>query len=116
MKREWTFTVEAVQPYVRTTQRAKFCDPRYRKYRAWKEVVRAKANLAHVPPTLRSDRTYSVHIDVYFKGKRRSDIDNHLKSCLDALWKDDKRVTRVSAEAYERCDNDRMVVHVEEAP
>ena len=116
MKREWMFAVEAICPYVRTTQRAKFCDPRYKKYRAWKELVRACANVAGVPSELRGDCNYSVHVHIYCKGKRRGDVDNYLKAALDALWKEDRRVMRVSAEGYQQHFRDRMIIEIKEEP
>jgi hypothetical protein len=50
--RVYTLELDRIVPYVRTTQRQKWVDPRYKRYAAWKEWARYKANLAGWPTAL----------------------------------------------------------------
>lgn len=114
MRLEWKFSLGAIQTYVRTTQKQKWVDPQYKKYRAFKLALRASANLSDVPMELDPKKSYSVHVDIYCVKKRRGDVDNYLKSALDALWKQDKQVTKVSAEAFENKGLEMTIVTVVE--
>ena len=68
----------------------------------WKKIVVSKARDAGAYPTLEK-----VGVDVVFKrsDKKKWDLDNALKSLLDALnnvaWKDDSLVTTIRAAKVE---------------
>lgn len=97
-----------IQPYVRTTQRQKFVDPRYHKYAAWKRTLRIEANVAGFPRELKSDRRYRLSLDVYWRGKARADLDNLVKAVLDGLFDQDRRVLVIDAGAWEHVSDESM--------
>lgn len=110
--RSWTFTLDSIVPYVRTTQRQKHVDPRYGRYRRWKEYVRTVANTASVPAELNRDSAYGVEITVQWSGKARADLDNVVKGVIDALWKQDRQVKQIMAYSLERSYKDAITVTV----
>jgi hypothetical protein len=75
----WTFEInEQLQGYVRTTQRAKWVDPRYKRYLGWKGLVRLLATVAGVPEELPRDCRAVVSASVTWNRKARLDGDNFL--------------------------------------
>lgn len=92
-------------PAVRTTQRQKFVDPRYAKYRDYKEyfamLAQQELNKHHLP-RFSKDEDVVFNAKIYLYSKRRIDIDNLLKSFFDAsnsiLWYDDSQVVKASVE------------------
>jgi Holliday junction resolvase RusA-like endonuclease len=95
---------------VRTTQRAKFSSPAYRRYKDFKTRLRILATLQDIPRDLDADGRYSVSVDVRWKLRARCDLDNLVKSALDALWKQDRRVMHISATAEEHTGDEWMTV------
>jgi Holliday junction resolvase RusA-like endonuclease len=84
-------------PYVRTTQRQKWVDPRYKKYQAFKDTFRLCLNSQLFPIELDKKTRYEVDIEISAVGKVRYDLDNGIKSVLDAAWKQDKQVKCIKA-------------------
>ena len=113
---KWTFTIPELMGAVRTTHRAKFCDPRYKRYAQYKTLVRAIANQAGVPDDLDPKKRYSLALFVYWKKKARADLDNVLKAVLDGLFKQDRRVLSYSCHATENAGLDEAQVTVIEEP
>ena len=101
MVTQWTFRLDWIVPYVRTTQMRKHFDKAYHRYAKWKDFCRSVANTKGVPSDLASSKRYEVHVAVYWKGKARADLDNCCKGILDSLWKQDRRVLKITAEALE---------------
>ena len=97
---------------VRTTQRQKWVDPRYKKYQAFKERVRLIANAAGVPDEIPKDGSASVFIRIHWEKRARADCDNVGKSFLDALWKNDRRVLKLTIEAIEHEGREEATVVV----
>jgi Holliday junction resolvase RusA-like endonuclease len=108
----WEFSLETVQAYVRTTQRQKWTDPRYARYRIWKGYVRNVANLARVPTNL--TEPVKVVIAVFWRRKCRADLDNIVKGVLDALWDQDRLVRHIEAVMCEKNEIESMAVKVQE--
>lgn len=100
---------------VRTTQRQKFVDPRYKVYQAWKSAFRYHANLELIPKILRADSRYTVEIDMKWRKRARSDGDNLIKAVLDALWKQDRRVLDIRFHAEENTGGESMRVSISES-
>lgn len=94
---------------VRTTQRQKFVDPRYHKYSRFKKLIRLIANQYDIPKQLDSEDMAEVSLIVSWKRRQRADLDNIVKSVLDALWANDRRVLRLSASAVENTGKDESV-------
>lgn len=109
---KWTFTLPELMGAVRTTQRAKFCDPRYKRYAQYKTLIRAIANQAGVPDDLDPKKRYSLTIIAYWTKKARCDLDNVLKAVLDGLFKQDRRVLSYSCHAIENAGLDEAQVEV----
>lgn len=55
----------------------------------------------------------SVGVSVSWKKKQRSDLDNVVKGILDALWKNDRRVLFLHAEAQEHTGEESAIITVE---
>jgi len=92
-------------PAVRTTQRQKFVDPRYAKYRDYKDYFAMLAQHElnkHRLASFSKDEPIVFNAKVYLYSKRRVDVDNLLKSFFDAsnriLWHDDSQVVKASVE------------------
>jgi hypothetical protein len=95
---KWQFTFPDIVPYVRTTQRQKFVDPRYQRYAEWKKSIRLVANTAGVPAELDKENIYGVQVIVKWKNKARADLDNAgIKNVLDALWPQDRSIVAIVA-------------------
>ena len=86
---------------VRTTHRQKFVDKNYHRYARFKEALRILANQEQIPRALSATETASVGLSVRWKKRQRCDIDNLIKSILDGLWSNDRRVTEIRAIAEE---------------
>ena len=113
MGKSWSFSIPEIVPYVRTTQKSTWT-PRYKRYSAWKSLVRAIANTASVPSDL-GESAYLVRSVVAWKRRCRADLDNAgVKNILDALWSQDRRVMEIQARAYENVGMDEIRVTVEE--
>lgn len=114
MGKSWEFVLTEVVPYCRTT-RASTWTPRYKRYSAWKALVRAIANTASVPSDLARGSRYLVKSVLGWRKGARADLDNAaVKNILDALWAQDRRVMEIQAKAYENCGMDEIRVVVEE--
>jgi Holliday junction resolvase RusA-like endonuclease len=116
MSNTWKpLVIPSIQPYVRTTQRQKFCDPRYKKYAAWKSMVRVLANVAGWPQDLERDGRYKLSIRASWKGRARCDLSNIIKAVEDACFKQDRRVLWIVAYAEEDTQNpDRIFACLEQ--
>jgi len=109
----YTFQVDGpLQGYVRTTQRQKWVDPRYKRYVDWKRAVRLFANLAGIPESLPADSRAVLSIAVTWKRKARLDGDNFLKGILDSLWSQDRRVMELHYMSFEGAEAERASVSV----
>ena len=102
-----------VRGAVRTTQRAKWVDPAYARYRAFKTTIRLYANQAGIPIALRSDQSACVRLSVNWVGRQRCDLDNVLKGLLDALWANDRRVTEIVGTTRENTGDESISIEVE---
>jgi len=86
------------RPYLRTTQKAKFC-PKYKVYQQYKDRIVAafldqcKGDWGCPKPltTVRGQKT-KVDIMIYFKNYAHGDPDNIFKACADSLFSCDKYV------------------------
>lgn len=99
-----------VHPYVRTTQRQKWVDRRYKAYRAWKEAFRVVANAQGVPDQLDHHKKYYLGCDIHVRGKARYDLDNAIKAILDALFRQDAPIREIYAKVYEGMKDDMVVI------
>ena len=110
----WTFRIEdqPLQAYVRTTQRQKWVDPRYKRYLGWKGFVRLLATVAGVPDTLPQECRAVVSVGVAWKNRQRLDGDNFCKGILDSLWAQDRRVTALYYTAFENTGIEKASVTV----
>lgn len=113
---KWTFTLPELMGAVRTTQRAKFCDPRYKRYAQYKTLVRAIANQAGVPDDLDPKKRYTLWLTAYWQKKATADLDNVLKAVLDGLFKQDRRVLTYVCHSIENFGYDEAQVTVIEEP
>lgn len=110
----WSFDVQGpLVSAVRTTQRGKFCSPAYKRYASFKQVVRAIADIAGVPQDLDPDGIYSVTVEVWWKKRQRQDCDNLIKSFLDSLWRQDRRVLETHYQAHESAGREWALVKIE---
>ena len=88
-------------PYTRVLKGSQ--QPRAMKYRAYRDLVGLRANLAGAEPF---EGPVDVRVQIYVPkpDRRRFDIDNVLKGILDALngvcYADDKQVTTASVSIY----------------
>lgn len=98
---------------VRTTQRQKFVDPRYHKYARFKTLVRLLANQHDIPHSIRPTESFAVGIWVSWVKRQRVDLDNVVKSVLDALWANDRRVLCIQAESSEQTGQESAIIQVE---
>lgn len=96
--------------YVRTTQRQKWVDKRYKRYQAWKEAFRACLNTQMFPSELDKGARYSLDIEISAKGKVRWDLDNACKAIQDAAWKQDHQIKVLKAVVLEDQDLDWVKV------
>ena len=113
--KSWTIEIPGpIVAYTRTTQRAKFVSPAYRKYAAWKKRVRLHATVAGVPEVLEKTREYSVKVFARWKRRPRQDISNVLKGIEDSLWKEDRYVFKVYGEHIPGSPDEDVTVIVEE--
>ena len=93
----WEFRVPGpIQGYVRTTQRQKWVDPRYKRYQRWKQTIRSIANVANVPEILCRDCRYQINVIVNWRRRPRCDADNVLKGLIDALWRQDRQIYNIN--------------------
>jgi Holliday junction resolvase RusA-like endonuclease len=112
--RTWGFTLEApLIGYVRTTQRQKWVDPRYKRYAMWKKMIRLIGNTKGIPDKLTPADSVSVQVEVYWKKKATHDIDNVLKGVLDSLWSNDRRVVNVHAFCWENTGKEHANIKIE---
>ncbi|QCD44108.1 RusA family crossover junction endodeoxyribonuclease [Campylobacter mucosalis] len=79
-------------PYKRTTQRQKWVDKGYKKYLAFKELLRWQFKAQNKAEPRLSGR-YHVSIVATYKDKTHGDTDNIAKGVNDALFSDDKLVS-----------------------
>jgi hypothetical protein len=84
-------------PYTRTTQRAKFKDPAYQKYAAWKKFVIATClaeagKTSMIPGLLDGKKKTRLNCTCFFINKRHGDPENIRKGIQDALFANDKYV------------------------
>lgn len=100
--------------YVRTTQRQKFADPRYAKYRVWKRTVRLLADKAGVPRELNARSSYALTVTGRFRRRARIDADNLYKGISDALFPNDRRVTIAHCELRENAGDECAMVQFNE--
>ena len=99
---DWSFVIdEPLMGAVRTTQKQKWVDPRYKRYAAWKKAVRLIANVNGIPSHLDPKKSYRLDVLAYWKAKQRIDGDNLLKALMDSLWKQDRRITSIEYVACE---------------
>jgi len=103
-----------VHPYVRTTQRQKWVDQRYKKYAAWKDAFRASLNVQDFPSDLDKEKRYSIEIVVMASGKLRCDGDNQIKAILDGAFRQDRRIKSIKYEVEERAGFDEARICLEE--
>ena len=104
----------AVVPYVRTTQRQKWVDKRYKRYQAWKDLFRLSANTQGFPADLDPSMDYCVTLKVFLSAARRYDVDNFFKGALDSLFTQDTRVASIKVDAEEYAGVDRVEVELTE--
>ena len=110
----WEFRVPGpIQGYVRTTQRQKWVDPRYKRYQSWKQTIRSIANVACVPEILCRSCRYQISVMVSWRGRPRCDADNVLKGLLDALWRQDRQIHNVTLTTILRAgDSEGLLVWI----
>ena len=92
-----------IQPYTRTTQKQKFVDERYQRYRASQHGIRLqlRAQMRREGWEMLPERT---PLDVclwFYPADHRCDLDNLVKAVLDAaqgiVFKDDRWVDSICA-------------------
>ena len=84
-----------IHPYVRTTQRQKWVDKRYKRYSAWKNAFSLFLNTKGFPSELVKGRRYRLYISVFVSGKLNCDGDNIIKAVMDAAWKQDRQIKMI---------------------
>lgn len=99
-------------PYVRTTQRQKWVDKRYKRYQAWKTAFRACLNTQAFPSELERGKTYELSVNIFASGKVRYDLDNAVKAVMDSAWTQDRQVKVLSAKINENVGTDYVEVTV----
>ncbi len=100
---------------VRTTQRQKWVDPRWKAYQGWKTAFRLHANREGIPKELRKDSRYSVDILIHWRKRARCDADNLIKAALDALFEQDRRVLDIRCHTDENTGGESMRVSISES-
>ncbi len=108
------YSTGPIVPYVRTTQKQKFVDPRYRKYHQWKAAFRLWANIQGFPEELDLEKSYHLDVRIWIKGRTRSDLDNNFKAIADALFKQDRRIIDIRASIVEKSDKEAVEVTLRE--
>ena len=105
-----TYSLEfpIIVPYCRTTQRQKWVDPRYKRYAAWKRDLRIIADARGWPTRLNPDWLYKFGIVVSWTKRAHADLDNVVNWFLDALFKQDRRILRIDAEAVENTGRENL--------
>lgn len=83
--------------------------------RVYKSFVQWKVSEAHF-----NQITGGVKVTMrFYRPRKRGDVDNSIKLCLDALtgyaYEDDEQVVEIHAYRYEDKDNPRVEIEVEEA-
>lgn len=90
--------------YVRTTQKAKYVQKSYIRYREFKQYVQTYALKAKIKPI--TEEKVLVYINVFLTGVSTpmgmdGDLDNYVKGILDSLnkiaYKDDRQVIQILA-------------------
>ena len=112
-ERVWRLAYPEIVPYVRTTQRQKWVDPRYKRYAAWKKAFRLAANVEQFPDELDRDGKYAVTLVLSWTKRARCDLDNAVKGALDALFAQDRRVVSIIANAIENQSFDGIALQLE---
>ena len=113
----WILNIDGpIVPYVRTTQRQKWVDPRYKRYAAWKSSVRLLATIARWPEELDRKKDYEIAVKVYWKARARADIDNCCKAAMDALFKQDRRILQLTAESVEYTGEEHLRLELDIRP
>lgn len=110
-----------IVPAVRTTQKQKFVDPRYKKYHQYKQYIGYIAS-----QEIKKNNFVCIEKKpIYFKAitylatKHRIDVDNILKSLFDGLnkivWKDDSLVysAMICKEFIKDKDNEKTLIYIE---
>ena len=91
-------------PYVRTTQKAKYTQKSYLRYKNYKQFVQMQVRNQYKGAVLKG--SIDIGINVFLTGKTTpmgndGDLDNYIKGILDSLNKfvflDDRQVVRISA-------------------
>lgn len=95
----WTFEFDNPMGAVRSTQRSKWVDPAAKRYEGYKRMVRLIANTAGVPDVIGKGQTARAKVTLYWEKRAKCDLDNAVKGILDALWKQDRQVMKIEAEA-----------------
>ena len=98
---------------VRTTQRQKWVCKRYAAYRDYKKRVRLVADTANIPEKPSLDQSVKLALLVNWKKRQRPDLDNVVKGILDAIFKDDRRVLSITADAREHTGKEDAYVTIE---
>jgi crossover junction endodeoxyribonuclease RusA len=100
------------------TQKTKWINSQAKRYLAYKEEVKWRAELA-TSQKLRGD--IQVEIQVYLRGKRRMDIDNIAKSLLNGCniicYDDDSQVTYLQIQKHRvaKIDEQRVELTLQQA-
>ncbi len=102
--------------YVRTTQRQKWVDPRWKRYQAFKNAVAACS--WQVGPwdaiidAIRNGKVY-LEITIYYKSNaRRPDPTNVLNGVIDALFRQDRNVVGRVKDFHFDKENPRVEVTI----
>lgn len=90
-----------VVPYVRTTQKSKWCSKAWKRYAAWKDTFRLFLNAKDFPADLDPKTEYELSIQIFASKKVRYDLDNAVKAVMDASWKQDKQIKGITARLFE---------------
>lgn len=108
-------------PYVRMTKRGKFVKENAQRYLTYKDKV---GWIARSYIKTMSNKKIDIKVIVYLNGKksefgRDGDVDNYLKTAMDALnkiaYKDDRQVVKASVEKLScNQENERMEIKIRE--
>jgi crossover junction endodeoxyribonuclease RusA len=112
------FTVPGrVVPAVRTTQKQKFVDARFQRYRSFKQHFAWYAKRA---TSKRIEGPVRVKVIVYTQGNKVADVDNLAKSLMDSsngiCWCDDKQVVdlRIQRIKVKHKTDERAEIEIDE--